>query len=107
MPSSNNHRPGSMGVVVGGFPLSNRGRFNAGWETDAVVLETDVVVGVGELVAVKDTWVMVEEEEGGEEDDRERGGDGERSRLFDLETGSVSPPFSLLLLLLFPSLLLF
>ena len=111
MPSSNNHRLGSVGVVGGGFSLSNRGRFDTGWEVDVVVLDTDVVVGAGELVAVNDRWVVVAEGEEDEEDEG-RGGDGERSRLFDLDVFSVSAPFSLLLLLLlllllFPSLLLF
>ena len=114
MPSSNNHRPGSVGAVGGGVSLSNRGRFDTGWEVDVVVLDTDVVVGAGELVAVNDRWVVVAEEEE-EEEDEGPGGDGERSRLFDLEVSnvfSVSTPFCLLpllllLLLLFPSLLLF
>ena len=72
-----------------------------------VVLDTDVVVDE----AGEEEEVEGEEEE--VEDDEGRGGDGERSRLFDLEVSnvfSVSPPFSLpllllLLLLLCPSLL--
>tara|TARA_B110000090_G_scaffold103739_1_gene116502 strand:+ start:326 stop:646 length:321 start_codon:yes stop_codon:yes gene_type:complete len=104
MPSSNNHRLGSVGEVGGGVSLSNRGRFDTGWEVDMVVLDTDVVV------EEEGEEVEVEGEEEEVEDDEGRGGDGERSRLFDLEVSnmfSVSPPFSLplLLLLLCPSLL--
>jgi len=108
MPSSNNHRLGSVGVVGGGFSLSNRGRFNTGWEMDAV-LDADVVV---EEEGKEEVVEGGEEEEEEEEDDEGRGGDGERSRLFVLDVFSVSPSFSLLLLLLLllllcPSLLLF
>jgi len=109
MPSSNNHRLGSVGEVGGGFSLSNRGRFNTGWEMEAVVLDADVVV---EEEGKEEVVEGGEGEEEEEEDDEGRGGDGERSRLFVLDVFSVSPSFSLLLLLLLllllcPSLLLF